>query len=83
MCIKQKNRQSGFFVLYVCAGQDLNLRSPKASDLQSDVIDHSTTDAYRRPKASIGLLYLKVIFCHYAIDSSTFLAETVLLRFFF
>ena len=32
----------------LCAEQDLNLRSPKASDLQSDVIDRSTIDAYRR-----------------------------------
>lgn len=29
----------------MCAGKDLNLRSPKATDLQSVVIDHSTTDA--------------------------------------
>ncbi len=33
--------------LFWCAGKDLNLRSPKATDLQSVVIDHSTTDAYR------------------------------------
>ncbi len=29
----------------MCAGKDSNLRSPKATDLQSVVIDHSTTDA--------------------------------------
>lgn len=40
---KSPEPKFGDFVL--CAGQDLNLRSPKASDLQSDVIDHSTTDA--------------------------------------
>ena len=28
-----------------CAGKDSNLRSPKATDLQSVVFDHSTTDA--------------------------------------
>ena len=32
--------------LSLCVGKDLNLRSPKATDLQSVVIDHSTTDAY-------------------------------------
>ena len=34
--------------VFVCAGKDLNLRSPKATDLQSVVIDRSTTDACRR-----------------------------------
>src|SRR3989344_6796160 len=29
-----------------CAGQDSNLRRPKPTDLQSVVIDHSTTDAF-------------------------------------
>ncbi len=29
----------------LCVGKDSNLRSPKATDLQSVVIDHSTTDA--------------------------------------
>lgn len=43
MVAQSKNPREGIFAL--CAGQDLNLRSPKASDLQSDVIDHSTTDA--------------------------------------
>ena len=33
-------------VVFLCVGKDLNLRSPKATDLQSVVIDHSTTDAY-------------------------------------
>ena len=32
--------------LFMCAGKDLNLRSPKATDLQSVVIDHSTTGAW-------------------------------------
>ena len=32
-------------VFLVCAGLDLNQRSPEATDLQSVVIDHSTTDA--------------------------------------
>src|SRR5262245_50464323 len=41
---KQKSQITLGFLL-VCAGRDLNPRSPKASDLQSDVIDHSTTDA--------------------------------------
>jgi hypothetical protein len=31
--------------LIMCAEKDLNLRSPKATDLQSVVIDHSTIDA--------------------------------------
>lgn len=30
----------------LCAEQDLNLRSPRATDLQSVVIDHSTIDAF-------------------------------------
>ena len=34
----------------LCAGKDLNLRSPKATDLQSVVIDRSTTDACRGNK---------------------------------
>lgn len=29
----------------MCAGQDSNLRRHKSSDLQSDAIDHSATDA--------------------------------------
>jgi site-specific DNA recombinase len=36
----------------LCAGKDLNLRSPKATDLQSVVIDHSTTDAGPRHYSS-------------------------------
>lgn len=38
-----KNTLAGIF--YLCAGLDLNQRSPEATDLQSVVIDHSTTDA--------------------------------------
>jgi hypothetical protein len=41
----EKTLEQKLRVFSLCAGQDLNLRSPKASDLQSDVIDHSTTDA--------------------------------------
>lgn len=39
---------SSMFIYYPlwCAGEDSNLRSPKATDLQSVVFDHSTTDAY-------------------------------------
>ena len=32
-------------LIFLCAGQDSNLRSPKASDLQSDAIDRSATCA--------------------------------------
>ncbi len=32
---------------FMCTGKDLNLRSRKATDLQSVVIDRSTTRAYR------------------------------------
>jgi hypothetical protein len=32
-------------LFYLCVGQDSNLRSPKATDLQSVVIDRSTTYA--------------------------------------
>ena len=35
----------GCFNILWCAGQDLNLRSPKARVLQTRVIDRSTTDA--------------------------------------
>ena len=39
----KKHRFRGF--LFLCAGLDSNQRSPKAPNLQSGVIDHSTTDA--------------------------------------
>ena len=34
-----------FGIFYLCAGLDSNQRRPKPTDLQSVVIDHSTTDA--------------------------------------
>lgn len=40
-----KNRWQSHLFLIWCAGQDSNLRRPKPTDLQSAVIDHSTTDA--------------------------------------
>jgi site-specific DNA recombinase len=40
----------------LCAGKDLNLRSPKATDLQSVVIDRSTTDAGPRHKIGCGTI---------------------------
>ncbi len=45
--LTQKERKEAIASLLptVCAGLDLNQRSPKATDLQSVVIDHSTTDA--------------------------------------
>src|SRR3989344_9262682 len=56
-CAKTKNntipksKAPDFFMLlsyhrFLCAGEDSNLRSPKATGLQPVVIDHSTTDAY-------------------------------------
>ena len=42
----------------LCAGKDSNLRRPKPTDLQSVVIDHSTTDAYlARHRTSIHILW--------------------------
>lgn len=43
--IRKITRTFVWVIFRLCAEQDLNLRSPKASDLQSDVIDHSTIDA--------------------------------------
>ncbi len=47
---KLRSQLVGLFLSYKanfswCVGKDSNLRSPKATDLQSVVIDHSTTDA--------------------------------------
>ncbi len=49
-------------LLRLCAGLDLNQRSPEATDLQSVVIDHSTTDAYiySSPK---GRIYHIIFLC--------------------
>ncbi len=62
----QKIRQKSNFSL--CVGKDSNLRSPKARDLQSLVIDRSTTDAIWKHRHSskkqefyqyeIGFLYV-------------------------
>ena len=49
---------------FLCAGKDSNLRSPRATDLQSVVIDHSTTDAFT------CLLY--TVSCHFSIRSHYF-----------
>ncbi len=44
-----------------CAGEDSNLRSPKATGLQPVVIDHSTTDA-NSPYYNGSGLYFKALF---------------------
>ncbi len=44
----------------LCVGKDSNLRSPKATDLQSVVIDHSTTDACIKNNTKIFFLHLLI-----------------------
>lgn len=39
-------RESHVELLYGCRGQDSNLRSPKAPDLQSGTFDRSATTAF-------------------------------------
>ena len=51
----------------VCAGKDLNLRSPKATDLQSVVIDHSTTDAYCTYSAYTGTSLVYTIYTFFQL----------------
>ena len=46
MDIKEKTTLKNRFFLPVCAGLDSNQRRHKPTDLQSVVIDHSTTDAF-------------------------------------
>ena len=47
----------------MCVGQDSNLRSPKATDLQSVVIDHSTTDACSSRMRRSYKITQKIFFC--------------------
>ncbi len=42
----QKQKYPQRVLLFLCVGQDSNLRSPKARVLQTRVIDHYTTDAF-------------------------------------
>ncbi len=44
-CSRRTNKNNARVGEFLCAGEDSNLRSPKAIDLQSIAIDHSATDA--------------------------------------
>ena len=54
----------------LCAGLDSNQRRPRPSDLQSDVLDHSTTDAYESEYTRFCSIFqqnknmLKYYLCH-------------------
>ena len=53
-----------------CAGQDLNLRSLTAMDLQSIAFDHSATDALREynMKRDVFVLYFGYFLLHCLYD---------------
>ena len=50
-CYSRRNKNF-LSEIILCVGEDSNLRRPKPTDLQSVVIDHSTTDAILYPKYS-------------------------------
>ena len=47
-CSAHKIKRQHKLGFILCAGEDSNLRRPKPTDLQSVVIDHSTTDAFTK-----------------------------------